>query len=515
MDVNVAFALLSGRPAPGLGRGADSHESIGGYFVKLFPRLAVVSGLFAVAAFAVAPAFALAAPPPNDDRANARPLGSLPVTVTGTTVEATHEPRDPYPCLSYDGSVWYRFEASSERAVSVVFDAEGDLDAVVAVFRQERSQLPNVACAATDRKGRAGLAFRAHKGATYFIVVGQQYNSDPGSFRLELFAPEAPARPPGTLLPPEGVRSTVDPLRDADDAWSVFIPAGKTFRINLVPAAGKCFSLFVFRPGTSAFSESSPIRRLECGGYVMFTPGPDGGGRYSLLVRTTSERSGAHRYRLQAAEAGADDTSPGLALQNGQTRQGGLLAGAIDVVDLYRFTVSRRSDVSLKLRAGSRAQFDLTLLRDDGGRVACECDETGALRARLRLRPGRYYAAVRARNYTGGRYGLSLLVREITSTALKISGSPTAKARPGQSVVLDARTSPTPGGGVVRVQINRFDPLEGWQFYRRIRVRVGSGGVAAVGWTPPSVGRWQVRATYRGTRKSSPSRSNVARLLVA
>jgi hypothetical protein len=204
-----------------------------------------------------------------------------------------------------------------------------------------------------------------------------------------------------------------------------------------------------------------------------------------------------------------------LALQNGQTRQGGLLAGAIDVVDLYRFTVSRRSDVSLKLRAGSRAQLDLTLLRDDGGRVACECDETGALRARLRLRPGRYYAAVRARNYTGARYGLSLLVREITSTVMKISGSRTAKAGPGQSVMLDAKTSPTPGGGVVRVQINRFDPLEGWQFYRRIRVRVGSGGVAVVGWTPPSVGRWQVRATYRGTRKSSPSRSNVARLLVA
>ena len=495
--------------------GAEDRESMGGYFVKLIPRLAVLSGLFAVAAFALGPASALAAPPSNDDRASARPLGSLPVTVTGTTVDATHDARDPYQCQSYGGSVWYRFEASSERAVSVVFDAEGDLDAVVAVFRQERSQLPNVACGTTDRKGRAGLAFRAQKGTTYFIVVGQQYNSDPGSFRLEVFAPEAPARPPGTLLAPEGVRSTVDPLRDADDAWSVFIPAGKTFRINLVPAAGKCVSLSVFRPGTMAFSESSPIRRLACGGYVMFTPGPDGGGRYSLLVRTTGERGGPYRYRLQAAEAGPDDTSPGLALQNGQTRRGGLLAGAIDVVDLYRFTVSRRSDVSLKLGAGSRAQFDLTLLRDDGRLVACQCGESGALRARLRLSPGRYYAAVRARDYTGGRYGLSLLVREITSTVLKISGSRTTKARPGQSVVLGARTSPTPGGGVVRVQINRFDPLEGWQFYRRIRVRVGSGGVAAVGWTPPSVGRWEVRATYRGTRKSSPSRSNVARLLVA
>ena len=106
-------------------------------------------------------------------------------------------------------------------------------------------------------------------------------------------------------------------------------------------------------------------------------------------------------------------------------------------------------------------------------------------------------------------------MREITSTGMMISGSRSAKAGPGRSVRLEARTTPAPGGGLVKMQINRFDPLEGWQFSRMIRVRVGSGGVAAVHWTPPSVGRWQVRATYRGTRSSSPSRSNVARLLVA
>jgi hypothetical protein len=483
--------------------------------VKLFSLFAVVGSVFAVAAFAIAPASALAAPPPNDNRANARPLGSLPATVTGTTAEATHEARDPSACRSYEESVWYRLETASERAVSIVLDAQGDLDAIVAVYRQQRSQLPTVTCAATDRRGKAGLAFRAQKGATYFILVGQQTNSDPGSFRLDVFAPEAPARPPGTLLPAAGVRSTLDPLRDADDAWSVFIPAGRTFRINLVPAGGKCLSLSVFRPGTSAFSESSPIRRLDCGGYAVFTPGPDGGGRYSLLVRATAEGGGSQRYRLQAAKAGPDDTSPGLALRNGQTNRGGLLAGAIDVIDLYRFTVSRRSDVTLDLHAGSRTRFDLTVLRDNGGRVECECGETGAVRSRLHLSPGRYFAAVRARDYTGGRYGLSLLVREITSTVMRISGSRAAKAAPGRSMLLEARVGPRPSGGIVRMQINRFDPLEGWQFFRLIHVRVGSGGVAAVGWTPPSVGRWEVRATYPGTRTSSPSRSNVARLLVA
>jgi hypothetical protein len=481
--------------------------------MKLFRLFAAFSGVLFVA-LATVPASALAAPPSNDHRANARPLGSLPATVTGTTAEASHDARDPYACGSYGESVWYRVETPSQRAVSVVLEAQDDLDAVVGVYRQQRSQLPMVTCRETDRKGKAGLAFRAEKGATYFILVGQQTSSSSGSFRLEVFAPEAPARPPGARLPHNGVRSTVDPLRDADDAWSVVIRAGQSFRINLVPAGGKCLSLSVFRPGTSAFSESSPIRRLDCGGYAMFTPGPDGGGRYTLLVRTTAEGGGPQRYRLQAAKAGPDDTAPGLALRQGQPHRGGLLAGAIDALDLHRFTVARRSDVTLAMHAGSRARFDLTVLRDDGRRVTCECGEDGALRSRLRLSPGRYFAVVRARDYTGGHYRLSLLVREITSTVLKISGSRTAKAGAGRSVRLEARTGPAPGGGLVRIQINRFDPLEGWQFFRIIRVRVGSGGVAAVHWTPPSVGRWEIRAAYRGTRTSSPSRSNVARLLV-
>lgn len=482
--------------------------------MKRFRLFAAVGGVFVLSVLATAPANAFAASPPNDNRANARPLGSLPATVTGTTAEASQEARDPYACRSYSESMWYRLESPTQRAVSVILDAKDDLDAVVAVYRQQRSQLPLVTCRETDRRGRAGLAFRAEKDATYFILVAQQPQSGPGRFQLEVFAPEPAARPPGERLPDDGVRSTVDPLRDVDDAWSVVIPAGQTFRINLVPASGKCISLAVYRPRTTAFSESSPIRRLECGGYAVFTPGPDGGGRYTLLVRTTSQGGGPQRYRLQGAEAGPDDTSPGLALRHGQTHRGGLLAGAIDALDLHRFTVARRSDITLAMHAGERARFDLTVLRDDGRRVMCECGEFGSVRSRLRLNPGRYFVVVRARDYTGGHYRLSLLVREITSTVLTISGSRTANAGPGRSVRLEAQTTPAPGGGVVRMQINRFDPLEGWQFSRIIRVRVGPGGVAAVHWTPPSVGRWEVRAAYRGTRSSSPSRSNVTRLFV-
>ena len=227
--------------------------------------------------------------------------------------------------------------------------------------------------------------------------------------------------------------------------------------------------------------------------------------------------------RLPRAEALSDIASrrprPGLTTPLRGWRcatvddRGGLLAGALDALDLHRFTVARRSDVTLAMHAGSRARFDLTVLRDDGRRVACECGETGAVSSTA-PEPGRLLCRGPSPGLHGRSLQAVLLVREITSTVLTISGSRTAKAGAGRSVRLEARTTPAPGGGVVRMQINRFDPLEGWQFSRIIRVRVGFGGVAAVHWTPPSVGRWEVRAAYRGTQRSSQSRSNVARLFV-
>jgi hypothetical protein len=65
---------------------------------------------------AVFPAAAVAAPPPNDNFANAQVLsGSLPVVVTGTTTEATYESGEPLPpgegCPSCVRSVWYRWTA--------------------------------------------------------------------------------------------------------------------------------------------------------------------------------------------------------------------------------------------------------------------------------------------------------------------------------------------------------------------------------------------------------------------
>lgn len=102
---------------------------------------------------------ALAAPPSNDDRADAAQL-TLPANVRGTTQEATLEESESElapNCGAVRGSVWYSIPAGAARRVAVRVAAAGDLDAVINVYRPVRSQLEEVACEATDRSGDAAL----------------------------------------------------------------------------------------------------------------------------------------------------------------------------------------------------------------------------------------------------------------------------------------------------------------------------------------------------------------------
>lgn len=479
------------------------------------PKLVIVPYavvVAAVAALGLAPA-ALAQAPANDNRANAQRLGSPPVTVSGTTVGATRETTDPAACSQTTGSVWYRLDGTRAGRLVVRFDAGGDLDATVIVVRRIRSDFSALSCANTDERGNAQIVLETAEEGNYLFMVGQRATSQPGSFRLSLLVPDRPERAPGTELPRAGVTSTVDPLLDQDDVWATRMRRGRTYRINLVTGQDQCVALALYRPRTRSVSEVSPLRSRPCGGYLTFTPGPDGGGLYSLLVVARSGQ-GELRYHLEVARADRDDTAPGLPLRNLEQRTGSLSGGSVDVVDLYRFQVSGRSDVVVALAAGKRMQTDLELLDDRGDGIRCACRTTGGARMRLQLKRGRYFLVVRSGEHTSGRYRLRLIVRQITKTGISIDGRGRAFATPGRAVVLAARVSPARSGGRVRFKIDRFDPFEGWVFSRFLTATVGSDGVARVVWTPPSVGRWRASARFLGTITRSASRSGTASLLV-
>lgn len=445
-------------------------------------------------------------PPPNDNRANAAPVHP-PATVRGTTVGATDEKNDPRPsCGPVESTVWYRIADASSGRIVLRLHADGDLDGVLAVYQVRRSQLIPITCDRTDDNGRAEFAFDRTGGANYLILFGRLRNSVDGTFSLKVTPPGPSSRPPGTPLPARGVNSTLDPLNRPDKAWSTVMQAGTTYKMNLVPRRGQCLAFSLFAPGTRDFKNDQPVIRRECGGYVTYTPGPDLGGRYSIFVEASGSRSVALRYRLQVARAGPGDIGPGAPLVNRQTRKGSLDGARIKVVNFFHFGVGRKSDVTLRLRAGARSQFDLVLLSETGRVLDCGCGGSGGAYLRRGLSAGHYFAVVRAREGSGGSYRLSLLIRDITQTQALVAGSRLVTLSSGQTANVEVRVTPG-SAGRVHIRIDRFLPLDGWVFSRLVSLQTGADGVARFSWRPPALGRWRLRAFFRGSRLASPSSS--------
>jgi hypothetical protein len=435
-------------------------------------------------------------PPANDERGGALRLGRPPATVRATTLGATAGESDGTPCGLSGGTVWYRLTGPASGRVLLRLAAVDELDAVVAVFRAVRSRTELVACAETDRRGSVVIGFVARRGASYLVAVGEQRNSPPGEFRLQVQPAEAPERHPGRALRRGGVRDTVNGLTDVNDVWSVRLRRGTTYRIAFSSSPCARATLHV----------RNRVVRLSCRAHSMFTPGRDGGGRYVVEVQA-SESAARQRYRLHIAPAAADDIGVGVELRPGSGARGSLSPSGVDVLDLYHFDVTRLTEVRLGLAQPSGSSFGLVLLTDSGSRIG-----SGGAGFRRNLGRGRYVVAVQgAVGSRAGRYRLSLRMRDVTSTSVLVSGRSSAEVAPGSSVAINCLVSPAASGGRVELQIDRFDPLTGWHFHRLIRAPVG----ATVSWRPPAAGRWRVRARFLGTSRSSPSRSGYAHILVA
>jgi hypothetical protein len=176
----------------------------------------------------------------------------------------------------------------------------------------------------------------------------------------------------------------------------------------------------------------------------------------------------------------------------------GRVNGGIDSRDLFRFDVRRRS--ALLLRVTGKPQ--ITLVRDDGHRLA-----SGDV-PNLRIGAGRYYVAVEG----SGRYTLTRSTRVITHAALAFNGRQRSAIDSGESARLALRLHPRVSGrGEVIVQ--RRDPIEGWQFVRRYRMRVREG-IASVRFEPSSLGNYRAIGDFLGTRTAAPDEARMAWLHV-
>jgi hypothetical protein len=142
----------------------------------------VASLLVSVGALVFAPS-AFAAPPANDNFANAQVVGpALPINVSGTTTEATFEANEPDHLDSGDPtgmqSVWYSWTPSTSQAVSINV-CEPDAPGVAVYTGATLATLMLVA----GGEGDCTASFAAASGTTYRIAVADFADAD---FDLEI-----------------------------------------------------------------------------------------------------------------------------------------------------------------------------------------------------------------------------------------------------------------------------------------------------------------------------------------
>ena len=462
-----------------------------------------------VGATCVLPAIAFAAAPSNDARENAEAV-TLGTKVNGTTAESTLEANEPpTDCAAISGSVWYSVTAPAKGDIVASLKAAGDLDATVEVFRRTRSQLTSIDCQTTDKDGAAESDFRVAAGDSFLIRVGQRSNSVPGTFQLDVELAVPPENPPGKALPAKGAKGTLDRVANPSDAYAIRMDEGVKYRFNLSSSAeDSCLPLSLYPPHTTSFDDGEPVDTLRCGGYATFTPGPGEGGVYSL-VPAIGRQKDATSYRLQAGRVGADDVAPGIFVRNYSRIHGSLNALGLDVQDLYRFDVTRRSALNLGFKGTDG--MSLSLLKDSGGRLDTTFAGEGS-GIKINLSKGRYYAVVRAA--TGRTASTRSRACRRRSRARARASTGASRTRSGRTASVDlAALVTTRATGPADMFVERFDPVDGWSFLKRFRVHVASGR-AHVSFRPPAIGSYRVHVEYLGSRGSQASESGFAHFRV-
>ncbi len=464
-------------------------------------RIAVaLAAAFLAAALAAAPA--ATEPPPNSSPDHAVPLDARHGTTSESTTSATLDENGPTSACGEDdlaAGLWYRLTNIPRRDVIIRMWPMGHLDAaVLAVFRERDDRLVQVDCSETnDETDYTTIALAAKPGD--LVLVAQQADSPAGSFVLRTLVPTVPDRMPGRPLSAAGAGTgTLDEYLNPSDLWHVNLRAGTTYTLTFTTRRSNCSRVYLYAP-RKALDREAAVARTSYNNDVSFTPGPDGGGRYVLQAFAACSDKPIP-YRVLVNRASLDDTAPGVPLGTRTWKHGLLRPNDGDALDLYRFVVPRRSDLLLALRRPRPKTVSLLLVREDGKRIAA------GQAIRRSVPAGTYYAVVHAQVGTPTtHYAVRLDTHEVSRV----------RANGELHLVVPLRTPVTltasigaPTGRVARLQIDRFDPLEGWLFVARMNLAVAADGTTTWAWTPPPrLGQYRARIT-------SPSRSSYATIEV-
>ena len=139
------------------------------------------------------PGTALAAPPANDNRADAAAIPSFPASIAGTTAEATVERLDPQVsrCGRVEATTWYRVDIAPDGLIAITVKGAAGVAPVVRVYRRGASAIQEADCGSAGPGGSASASLEAVRGSNYLVLVGRR-PGDAGR-RLRTLRPALPA----------------------------------------------------------------------------------------------------------------------------------------------------------------------------------------------------------------------------------------------------------------------------------------------------------------------------------
>lgn len=168
--------------------------------------LSVVFGIVAL----LVPGTAMAAPPGNDDFANATAIGSLPYGDVVSNVEATTESGEINYCGGAN-TVWYSVTPSTNAVIRVDPSGTSFTGVLFNAYRQDGSGMGGLTHLTCSNFGSA-LTFQTQAGKTYYIRAGSTYWG-PGDLHVSVSVVPPPANDDiGNATPISGLpySNTVD-----------------------------------------------------------------------------------------------------------------------------------------------------------------------------------------------------------------------------------------------------------------------------------------------------------------
>ena len=141
--------------------------------------LAVIAGLAAL----LVPGTAAAAPPANDDFANAVDVSPLPFSQSVSNVEATSGEVGEQGLCSISNTVWYAYTPSSDEVLKISPSGSSFFGVALNVYRQDGAGLGGLSFL-TCSQWNTDLTLGVQAGQTYYIQAGNVSWYSPGTLQL-------------------------------------------------------------------------------------------------------------------------------------------------------------------------------------------------------------------------------------------------------------------------------------------------------------------------------------------